>query len=73
MCGSDVVVNTGLLVFCFVSLVLGWLVACLLAVQVRMMADKGRKEEVARTRGDKDKLVALAKAWFLPFLSEVIT
>lgn len=36
-----------------------------------MMADKGRKEDVARTRGDKDKLVALAKAWFLPFLSEV--
>ena len=35
------------------------------------MVDKVRTEDVARTDGDKDQLVALAKAWFVPFLSQV--
>ncbi|CAN0182657.1 unnamed protein product, partial [Scytosiphon promiscuus] len=38
--------------------------------EARTMADKGREEEVARTEGDKDKLVVLAKAWYIPFLSQ---
>ncbi|CAM9521639.1 unnamed protein product, partial [Hapterophycus canaliculatus] len=36
----------------------------------RTMADRDREKEVARVGGDKDKLVALAKAWYIPFLSQ---
>lgn len=36
-----------------------------------MMANKTLKEDVARTKGDKDQLVALARSWFVPFLSQV--
>ncbi|CAM9824496.1 unnamed protein product, partial [Ectocarpus sp. 12 AP-2014] len=38
--------------------------------EARTAADKARKEEIARTGGDKDKLVALVKAWYTPFLSQ---
>ncbi|CAM9504408.1 unnamed protein product, partial [Ectocarpus sp. 4 AP-2014] len=38
--------------------------------EARTTADKARKEEIARTGGDKDKLVALVKAWYTPFLSQ---
>jgi len=36
-----------------------------------MMADKTLKDDVSRTEGDKEQLVALAKSWFVPFLSQV--
>lgn len=40
--------------------------------QARTMADKDRTEDVARTDGDKQQLVLLAKSWFVPFLSQVV-
>ncbi|CAN0342126.1 unnamed protein product, partial [Ectocarpus sp. 8 AP-2014] len=38
--------------------------------EARTTADKSRKEEIARTGGDRDKLVALVKTWYTPFLSQ---
>lgn len=35
------------------------------------MVDPILVEEVRRAAGDKGKLVGLAKAWYLPFLSQV--
>ena len=35
------------------------------------MSDRGRRKSVTDTGGDKTKLVELAKAWHVPFLSQV--
>ena len=37
-----------------------------------MMSDRARRKEVTGTGGDKAKLVDLAKAWHVPFLSQVL-
>eukprot|EP00904_Undaria_pinnatifida_P007166 jgi/Undpi1/357/HiC_scaffold_1.g00353.m1 len=38
--------------------------------EARTMSDRGRRKSVTDTGGDKTKLVELAKAWHVPFLSQ---